>query len=210
VYVGMMPKKEEVEDSSWTSPLGSVFSKRQIDSQPGGNGAGVNLVSTIGQTEGCPGTRRVALVGVATDCTYTALFNSSESARANIIQQISAASTVYEETFNLSLGLQNLTISDAVCPGSVQQATPWNVACSNDVDIQDRLNLFSGWRGSQQDDNSHWTLLTNCNTGSAVGLAWLGQACVNTAQVSSTNTGNETVSGANVVAHTGTEWQVIA
>ena len=80
-----------------------------------------------------------------------------------------------------------------------------------DVDIQRRLNLFSAWRGTKPDTNSHWTLLTTCNTGSAVGLAWLGQTCVS--DVSTTQDsrgGNETTTGANVVAKTSTEWQVIA
>lgn len=53
-------------------------------------------------------------------------------------------------------------------------------------------------------------LLSTCNTGSAVGLAWLGQACVNTAQTSTQEGSNDTVSGANVVVKTDTEWLVIA
>ena len=53
--------------------------------------------------------------------------------------------------------------------------------------------------------------MTSCNTGSAVGLAWLGQVCVNDAFTSNTTGGgSETVSGANVVAYTSTEWQVVA
>ncbi|TKA64836.1 hypothetical protein B0A49_06778 [Cryomyces minteri] len=211
VYAKMLKR----EDSYWGAmPAPSFLNnpwKRQIDTSLGGNSAGVNLVSSIGQTSGCPTTRKVALVGVATDCTYTASFNSSETARQNVITQMNTASSLYESTFNISLGLRNLTISDANCPGSQQAATPWNEACSGNVNIQDRLNLFSAWRGTKQDDNSHWTLLTTCNTGSAVGLAWLGQACVNSAQTSkSSGGGQETVSGANVVVRTGTEWQVIA
>lgn len=193
----------------------SLFGKRQTDSITGDNGAGVNLVSTIGQTSGCPTTRKVALVGVATDCTYTAAFNSSETARQNVINQINTASSLYESTFNISLGLQNLTISDASCPGTPSSTTPWNQPCSDGVTITDRLNLFSAWRGTLQDSNSHWTLLSTCNTGSAVGLAWLGQACQsgsitsNTTTTSSTS-GIETVAGANIVVRTSTEWQVIA
>lgn len=208
VFAGMLMKREQ---SVWSTPVGGMFGKRQMDGIPGsGNSAGVNLASTIGQTAGCPTTRKVALVGVATDCTYTATFNSSASARANVITVMNSASDLYERTFNISLGLQNLTVSDSNCPGSTQQATPWNVPCSNDVDLQDRLNLFSAWRGDQRDDNSHWTLLTDCNSGSAVGLAWLGMACINTAQTANSTSGAETVSGANVVAKTPQEWQVVA
>lgn len=191
--------------------MSRILGKRQIDSQTGnGNQAGVNLATTIGNNQGCPKTRKVALVGVATDCSYMGTFNSTESARQNIITVMNSASQVWESSFNISLGLRNLTVSNANCPGSVQQATPWNQNCDANLDISARLNLFSGWRGGMQDGNSHWTLLTNCRSGSAVGLAWLGQACVSQATTSSTSTGNETVSGANVVAKTSQEWQVIA
>lgn len=56
-----------------------------------GNSAGVNLRSTIGNTDGCPTTRQVALMGVAADCTYTADFDNVEAARQNIITQINSA-----------------------------------------------------------------------------------------------------------------------
>ncbi|KAF2090421.1 zincin [Saccharata proteae CBS 121410] len=205
---GKMLKRE---DGFWGTPIDSLLFRRQIDSTPGsGNSGGVNLVSTIGQTSGCPSARKVALVGVATDCTYTASFNSTESARQNVITQMNSASNLYENSFNITLGLQNLTVSDSTCPGSEQTATPWNQACSNSITIQDRLNLFSAWRGTQEDNNSHWTLLSTCNTGSAVGLAWLGQACVQEAQTTNSSGTSETVSGANVVVKTSTEWQVIA
>jgi hypothetical protein len=217
IYAAMRKRSEK---SFGAIDFSNVF-KRQSDIT-GGNSAGVNLRSTIGQTAGCPSTRKVALVGVATDCTYTGSFNSSESARENVIQQMNSASAVWENTFNISLGLANLTISDATCPGTPSQNTAWNQGCSDSVDIQDRLNLFSTWRGQQKDSNSHWTLLSTCNTGSAVGLAWLGQACVNEAfSTNSSTTGSgqtgtdgntETVSGANVVVRTrgAQEWQVIA
>lgn len=218
VYTAMLRRSDSVFGSE---TLGNLFGKRQVDSSTGGNSAGVDLTSTIGQTKGCPNTRQVALVGVATDCTYTAQFNSTESVRINVIDQMNTASSIYEQTFNISLGLANLTISDSNCPGTPNSASAWNQACSDSVDIQDRLNLFSAWRGNQQDSNSHWTLLSTCNTGSAVGLAWLGQACVQTAYSTNSSTtgngqsssdGSETVTGANVVVRTqgASEWQIIA
>lgn len=206
VYTGMMKR----DDSYWGSLSTRRLFGRQIDGQTGGNSAGVNLTSSIGSTAGCPSTRKVALVGVATDCTYTAAFNSTESARANIISILNSASTQYEDSFNITLGLLNLTVSDATCPATASSAAPWNVGCSSNITIQDRLNLFSAWRGERQDNNAYWTLLSTCATESAVGLAWLGQACVTTSQVASSSTGNETVSGANVVVRTSTEWQVLA
>ena len=190
-------------------PMGSLFGKRQIDGNgipAGGNSGSVNLKNSIGSSAGCPGTRKVALIGVATDCGYTGSFNSTQSAHANVITQINSASNVYEKTFNISLGLQNITTMDAVCPGTPAAATPWNTGCGGNSTITDRLNQFSSWRGQRNDSNAYWTLLTTCNTGAEVGLSWLGQLCVSDVQSNS----GETVSGANVVAKTSTEWQVIA
>jgi hypothetical protein len=76
--------------------------------------------------------------------------------------------------------------------------------------MQGRLNLFTQWRSEKQDNNSHWTLLTNCNTGAEIGLAWLGQACIVGITNRNSSGGAQTVAGANVVARTSTEWQVIA
>ncbi|KAG0638903.1 Metallo-peptidase family M12-domain-containing protein [Tuber brumale] len=174
-----------------------------------GNSAGVNLRNTIGNTDGCPSTRLVALVGVATDCTYTADFEGDqEKARANIITQINSASNLFEKTFNITLGLSSLVISDASCPGTPPTTAKWNIPCSSaNSSIENRLNLFSEWRGTRSNDsNALWTLMTTCETGSAVGLAWLGMLCQKDAIVQA----GQFVSGANVIARTSTEWKVIA
>lgn len=193
-----------------SAPIGSFFGKRDgIDGnglQNGGNSGGVKYSLTIGDSSGCPSSRKVALIGVATDCSYTGTFNSTESAHANVITQINSASDVYEKTFNITLGLSNLTVTPEECPATPSTATPWNIACDGTTTITDRLNKFSQWRGDRNDSNAYWTLLTNCNTGAEVGLAWLGQACI----IQVTQGQGETVSGANVVAKTPTEWQVIA
>ncbi|KAI5462293.1 Metallo-peptidase family M12-domain-containing protein [Mariannaea sp. PMI_226] len=190
----------------------TIFGRQSIDGGPSGNnGAGVDLLSTIGSVDGCPTTRKVALVGIATDCTYTAAFNSSETLRKNVISLVNQASRIYESTFNISLGIQNLTISDRSCPGTPPSSAPWNQACSKSVDLSSRLSLFSSWRGKFDDDNAYWTLLSTCNTDSAVGLAWLGQLCRSGASSDSDGSGNnETVSSANVVVRTSAEWQVFA
>ncbi|KAI0124484.1 zinc metalloprotease mde10 [Hypoxylon sp. NC0597] len=188
-----------------------LFGRDQIDGTTGGNGAGVNLAQSIGSTQGCPTTRKVALVGIATDCTYTAQFSSNSDVRANIIQQVNSASAVYESSFNITLGIQNLTISERDCPGTPSQNAQWNVACGNGVTITDRLNLFSSWRGQFNDTNAYWTLLSTCNTDAAVGLAWLGQLCsTGSGTQGDSSGGNETIAGANVVVRTSTEWQVFA
>lgn len=202
------------QESNLNSGYGAVLGKRQsqIDTQPGsGNTGGVDLSSTIGQTAGCPSTRKVALVGVATDCGYTSQFDDEDAVHQNIVSVMNSASGVFESAFNISLGLKDITVLDAECPGTPNAATPWNQGCSDSVDIQQRLNLFSTWRNTLNDNNSHWTLLTKCNTGTAVGLAWVGRACMSPSQGSQVQSAsNETVAGANVVALTGTEWQVVA
>ena len=204
------PKLKRSIGTWGSAPVGSFFEKRQsIDGNglpTGGNTGGVNLKLTIGDHTGCPTSRKVALIGVVTDCSYTGTFNSSDSAHNHVINQINLASNVYETTFNITLGLQNLTVTPQECPATAPAATPWNVGCDGTATITDRLNSFSQWRGDRNDTNAYWTLLTNCATGAEVGLAWLGQLCVT--KVSQGQ--GETVSGANVVAKTPTEWQVIA
>jgi hypothetical protein len=193
-------------------PISNILGKRQnIDGGGAGNGnSGLsNLRDNIGNTAGCPTTRKVALVGIATDCTYTADFNSTDSVRQNIINQVNTASDLYQSTFNITLGLRNLTVSDAECPGTASQQAPWNIGCNGGT-ITDRLNTFSSWRGSRGDSNAYWSLWTTCNTGAEVGLAWLGQLCNAGATSQGSGSNAQTVTGANVVARTPTEWQVFA
>lgn len=209
VYRALGTREAGSESSFWTVNPRALFA-RQIDGTTSGNSAGVNLASTIGSTAGCPTTRKVALIGIATDCTYTAKFNSTSAIRSHIISTVNSASQVYESAFNISLGIQNLTISKEDCPPTPAANTPWNVGCSGSTNITDRLNMFSKWRGQFNDTNAYWTLLSTCATDAAVGLAWLGQACVQGSQASTSNYQNETVASANVVVWTSTEWQVFA
>ncbi|KAL1891246.1 hypothetical protein Cpir12675_005036 [Ceratocystis pirilliformis] len=185
-----------------------LFGRQMDNGQTGNNGAGVNLVDSIGSTTGCFSSRRVALIGIATDCTYRQQFEKESDMRTNIIRQINSVSAIYESTFNISLGIQNLTVTESSCPATTNPSVPWNVPCSSSVDISTRLNLFSAWRGRSIDTNAFWSLLTACNTSTAVGLAWLGQVCLS----GSTSNGgsNETVASTNVIVRTSTEWQVMA
>jgi hypothetical protein len=50
---------------------------------------------------------------------------------------------------------------------------PWNTDCST-VTLNDRLSLFSAWRGAKGSDGvGLWHLMSGCPTGSEVGIAWL-------------------------------------
>lgn len=164
----------------------------------------------IGSTQGCPSSRRAALIGIATDCTYTSEFSSIQEARDNIVSEINTASQIYEDTFNISLVIQNLTLSDASCPDDAPASTPWNVPCTRGFNINDRLSTFSQWSGQFDDGNAIWTLLSACNTGQTVGIAWLGSVCSRGSQSQNRGGRTQNVASTNVVVRTQNEWQVIA
>ncbi|KAJ5899686.1 hypothetical protein N7495_004430 [Penicillium taxi] len=213
----IFPFGVEVEsaDSQWgITPLNSLFglSKRQSDvGSVSGNTGGVNLKATIGDSTGCPKTKKVALIGVATDCEMTNYFKSTNStpkaaAKDWVINLVNTASNLYEESFNVSIGLRNLTVNEPSCPSTASAALPWNIGCS-EGNITWRLNEFSKWRADNKDSNAYWTLMTGCPTDSEVGVSWMGQLCTN----SVTSDGDSSVSGANVVVgNQGTAWQIFA
>lgn len=204
-------------DGQWgVASLNSMFGlgKRQSSSDVGGvsgNTGGVNLKTTIGDTSGCPKTKKVALIGIATDCEFTESFMATNStpeqaARDWVINVVNTASSLYEESFNVSIGLRNLTISETGCSSKGSTATPWNVDC-NGGNVSWRLNEFSKWRASHSDENAYWTLMTNCPTGSEVGVSWMGRLCSSDLVTS----GENSVTGANVVVrNSGSSWQVFA
>lgn len=154
-----------------------------------------DLISSIGSTNGCPTTRRVAVLGIATDCEYTASFDSSDEIRQNLISMVNTASEVFESTFNISLAIHNLTITDAACPDNASDSVPWNVACSAGI-LDWRHQQFTTWRGSLSDTtNAYWTLMSGCPTGQQVGISWNGALC-------------DSEMSTNVVAQN--DWQVFA
>ena len=201
-----------LEDRSlYSTGTKSLFGRQSIDGDVGDD-AGANYIPDIGSTTGCPGTRKVALVGIATDCTYFEDFDEDrEEIRNNVIDMVNRASGLYEDTFNISLGITNLTLIDQTCKDGDSETTPWNLPCSKDVTLNDRLNLFSEWRGRSEDKNAYWSLLTTCNTKSAVGLAWRGMLCRKGASDAQDSRGkNETVAATNVVVRGPAEWQIFA
>lgn len=188
-----------------------LFGRQSIDGGNGNDPAG-NLIASIGSVSGCPTTKKVALVGIATDCNYYQQFNRSQDAiKKNIFSLVNRASEVYESTFKISLAVASFKArTEDNCPSqSASQATPWNIGCDDkSFDLAARLNAFSKWRGEQSDNFAYWTLFTTCATDTAVGLAWRGQLC---RQGSAPNGGsNDTIAAANVVVNTPTEWQVFA
>lgn len=190
-------------------PTHWLFGRQSIDDGTGGDPAG-NLISSIGSASGCPSTKKVALVGFATDCEYWGLFESRDAIEKHVLGIVNKASEIYESTFKISLAVSNLTVVDKTCTGAIQEAKPWNRQCADDFDLAARLNAFSQWRGKSEDGNAYWTLLTTCATDSAVGLAWRGQLCRQGSAPNGGDNSNDTIAGANVVVNGPTEWQIFA
>ncbi|KAL2801806.1 Metallo-peptidase family M12-domain-containing protein [Aspergillus granulosus] len=179
-------------DIDTTPHFASQLRKRQFGFNP------PNLVNTIGSIDGCPTDRRIALVGIATDCTFTGTFSSQEELVDSILSMVNTASEVFENTFNIALAVGNLTIEEEDCPTSPSSDLPWNVGCSGGLDLNWRLQQFTSWRATNGgSDNAYWTLLSGCPTGTEVGVSWVGELC------------NEELS-ANVVALAQNQWQVFA
>lgn len=165
-----------------------------------------SLLRSLGSTSGCPSTRAIALLGIATDCSYTAQFSSEQDLRSNILTQVNTASRVYEAAFNVELRVLNITISDANCPTG-DNGLSWNRACASSLSISDRLNEFSLWKAGFDDGTAAWTLLTSCTSGSTVGIAWIRSVC----QPGVLRSGSvRSTPSTNVVARTAAEWQVLA
>ena len=193
----MMIFEETGEEDSLNGNTSPLATRTPVTLSPRQFTAGYDdFTDSIGSTAGCPTSRRVALVGLAADCSFRAAFGSAEETRRELISMVNAASEVFERRFNVSLGIRNLTISDEDCPETGSESTPWNVACASG-DLDWRLQQFSSWRGGQDATNAYWTLMTNCPTGNVVGMSLVGELC-------SPNR------GANVVVRTSNQWQVFA
>ncbi|KAG1468687.1 hypothetical protein G6F56_003690 [Rhizopus delemar] len=133
--------------------------------------------------------------------------SQKDGARMQIINDWNSVSSVYSSSFNVGIGLINITIMDSGCPSTVSTSSAWNQACSTSYSISQRLSDFSQWRGSIGDDGAGlWHLMTNCATGQEVGVAWLSQVCT-TRAISSQG---EYTSGTGVSSVIADEWKVVA
>ncbi|KAJ5112145.1 Peptidase M12B ADAM/reprolysin [Penicillium argentinense] len=160
-----------------------------------------NPTNLIGNTSGCPKIRMTAYIGLVTDCSYTSSFNSTDAVHRYLLNVVNTASIVFENSFNISLTVQNLTISDTECPSDGPGSSAWNAPCSTG-DLNSRLEDFSQWRSTLYDNNAYWTLFSGCAAPSGeVGVSWVGALCTE---------GSGSGSGANVVGRAQTEWQVFA
>lgn len=189
----------------WSNSSSSSTLMRRDDVQ--GGTSSNNFSSTIGQSSGCPSSAMVVYMGVAADCEYVSSYGSSQNATMQILNDWNTASALYKSTFNVSLGILHINVQDPNCPASAPADAPWNVPCNmTNVTLNDRLSLFSQWRGTQGDDGAGlWHLMSGCPTGTEVGVAWLGTLC----QQSATGNTGSIVSGTAVSTRGITEWEVV-
>jgi hypothetical protein len=72
-------------DSGFGLGIFNRFVRRQSDVGGTTGGSTSQLASTIGDTNGCPSTRQVALVAAAVDCSYVGRVGNSSATRSQII-----------------------------------------------------------------------------------------------------------------------------
>ncbi|KAJ7585607.1 Metallo-peptidase family M12-domain-containing protein [Mycena floridula] len=182
--------------------FGSSFDKRD---DVAGNGMTSNFAGSIGNTDGCPKSQQLLYMGVAADCKYVTQYGSRDSATKQILNDWNTVGVLYKTTFNVSLGIVEMQVMDTTCPSTPDPTVPWNVDCT--TTLNDRLSLFSQWRGNKGADNAGlWHLMSGCPTGTEVGIAWLATLC----QQTSSGAPGSIVSGTAVSTSGRTEWQVVA
>ncbi|KAI0077421.1 hypothetical protein K474DRAFT_1707303 [Panus rudis PR-1116 ss-1] len=208
----ILRKPPTLPTNAWYDPLGILYDpadnstlSRRTDVQ--GGSMGTNFANNIGDTSGCPSSQKIVYMGVAADCAYVSQYGSSQNASQQIISNFNSASALYKTTFNVSLGIIEMQVHEPQCPSSTDPANPWNVGCGNNVTLDDRLSLFSQWRGDKGADGAGlWHLMSGCPTGTEVGIAWIATLCRVTASGNAPNT----ISGTAVSTAGRVEWQVIA
>ncbi|OCF60915.1 hypothetical protein L486_00559 [Kwoniella mangroviensis CBS 10435] len=194
-------------DESFISPyfgFGGLFGKRD---DYGGMTVSSNFIDSIGSNNGCPKQQQIVYMGVALDCNYVAAYSSPDQARTQVLNDWNQISALYKSTFNISLGIIELQVRNMTCPSTPPSGEEWNVPCGKNLTLDERLSLFSQWRGDKGDDGAGlWHLMSACPTDSEVGVAWLGTLCQNTA----TQQSGQTVSGTGISTATKTEWSLVA
>ncbi|KAI8992463.1 Metallo-peptidase family M12-domain-containing protein [Pilobolus umbonatus] len=157
--------------------------------------------------EGCSNTKKILYMGVAADCTYTKNYGDSEKARMQIINDWNAVNNVYTEAINIAMGLINITIMDSGCPATPTPNAVWNRDCALTYSLEQKLSDFSRWRNTIGNDGAGlWHLMTNCASGSEVGIAWKDTVCA----VEGSSQKGGFVSGTGVSSIIRDEWKVVA
>ncbi|KAF9434891.1 hypothetical protein BGZ76_007252, partial [Entomortierella beljakovae] len=201
-----IPLKEGMDlSSSWDSlwNKGSL-NKREIS---------IRAVGPDPVPEGCPANRLVNYMGVAADCTYVRTYGGAANARKQILADFNTASGIYESTFNVALGVVTLNIVPDGCPATPVKGEEWNQDCTSAYSIDQRLSDFSAWRGlstRSSDGAGLWHLMTKCNSGPVVGIAWTKALCQMKSQKQKSKGVEQVTAGTGVSSITTNEWMVVA
>ncbi|BEI81307.1 hypothetical protein CcaverHIS002_0204670 [Cutaneotrichosporon cavernicola] len=174
----------------------------------GGMTPKTNYIESIGSDAGCPTSQQVVYMGVAVDCNYVTAYGSKDAARTQVLNNWNQITALYRSTFRVSLGIIELVVEEAQCPSSPPADKQWNQNCTQSVTLDDRLSMFSQWRGKKGNDGAGlWHLMTACSTDTEVGVAWLGTLCQTSANEQD---GQQFVSGTGVSSASKTEWNLIS
>jgi hypothetical protein len=158
------PYNSNISHPIWQNRLANLFTPTRRDDTGGMTGS-TNYASSIGSSAGCPSTQQIVYMGVALDCNYIATYGSTDAARTQVLNDWNQISALYKSTFNISLGISELVVQNETCPTTAPSDTAWNVPCSANLTLDQRLSLFSQWRGSRGDDGiGLWHLMSACPT----------------------------------------------
>eukprot|EP00158_Paraphelidium_tribonemae_P007143 Partr_v1_DN28126_c0_g1_i3_m55820 putative metallo-protease len=154
---------------------------------------------------GCPTAKKILYMGVAADCTYVSNYKGVDATLQQILSNWNQASKLYEENFNVALGVITVNLQT-----TCDEGLNWNKACAANYLISQRLSDFSQWRGTQNADAGLWHLMTTCSSGATVGVAWVDTACQVGASAQNGATGTEYISGTGVSSKNPNEWIIIS
>ena len=142
------------------------------DDIAGGVSGGNNYINSIGNPAGCPDSQKLLYMGVALDCNYVSTYSSPSDARTQVLNNWNQASALYKSTFNVSLGIVELQVQNQTCGTTAPSDAQFDVSCDAGLTMDQRLSLFSQWRGDRSNDGiGLWHLMSACPTVSlTVGL----------------------------------------
>lgn len=153
-------------------PLNPARKRRDVvyaRDDTGGMTPDTNYINYIGLKDGCPKDPQIVYVGVALDCNYVQNYGGTEQAREQVLNNFNSITSVYRNTFNISIGVVHIVVQDGNCPTTAPSDAPWNVNCSDTVTLNDRLSMFSKWRSDRGDDGAGlWHLMTVSFVGGVV------------------------------------------
>lgn len=131
----------------------------------GGMTPKTNYINSIGSKAGCPTSQQIVYMGVAIDCNYVTAYGTTDAARTQVLNNWNSITALYLKTFKVSIGIIELVVQDAQCPKTPSSDMQWNQNCTDTLTLDDRLSLFSRWRGDKGEDGAGlWHLMTACST----------------------------------------------